>query len=186
MSDLRPSRIESEATNGPALPKQPGPGNGGTSSDAPETLLAPRFTFREWREMLRAMRDKSYQQTPLGPDVVEYLAWKRLSRAAERTLDQYERDLRLVCFATSTGVENVTHGDLMLVLEVVPEKVVEARQSGLGRLLQVVGARGPSARQSRRATPEAPPHSRARLRPVEAGGARPAGRGDTQDGEPAP
>jgi hypothetical protein len=30
--------------------------------------------------MLRAMRDKSYQQTPLGPDVVEYLAWKRLSR----------------------------------------------------------------------------------------------------------
>jgi integrase len=45
-----------------------------------------------------------------------------VSRAAERTLDQYERDLRLVCFATSTGVENVTHGDLMLVLEVVPEK----------------------------------------------------------------
>ena len=68
------------------------------------------------------MRDKSYQQTPLGPDVVEYLAWKRLSRAAERTLDQYERDLRLVCLATSTGVEGITHGDLMLVLDVVPEK----------------------------------------------------------------
>jgi hypothetical protein len=33
----------------------------------------------------------------------------------ERTLDQYERDPRLVCFATATGVEGVTHGDLMLV-----------------------------------------------------------------------
>ena len=53
---------------------------------------------------------------------MEYLAWKRLSRASERTLDQYERDLRLVCLATSAGVEGVTHGDLMLVLEVVPEK----------------------------------------------------------------
>jgi integrase/recombinase XerC len=72
--------------------------------------------------MLRSMRDKSYQRTPLGSDVVEYLSWKRLSRAAERTLDQYERDLRLVCFATGTGVEGVTHGDLMLVLETVPEK----------------------------------------------------------------
>jgi integrase/recombinase XerC len=72
--------------------------------------------------MLRAMKDKSYQQTVLGPAVVEYLAWKRLSRASERTLDQYERDLRLVCFATATGVEGVTHGDLMLVLEAVPEK----------------------------------------------------------------
>jgi integrase/recombinase XerC len=68
------------------------------------------------------MRDKSYQRTPLGPDVVEYLAWKRLSRASERTLDQYERDLRLVCLATTAAVEGVTHGDLMLVLEVVPEK----------------------------------------------------------------
>ncbi len=68
------------------------------------------------------MRDKSYRATKLGPDVVEYLTWKRLSRASERTLDQYERDLRLVCLATATGVDGVTHGDLMLVLELVPEK----------------------------------------------------------------
>jgi hypothetical protein len=45
--------------------------------------------------------------TPLGPDVVDYLAWKRLSRAAERTLDQYERDLRLVCFAVGYGIEGI-------------------------------------------------------------------------------
>ena len=94
----------SRNANGPAPPKRPGPGNGGSSSDAPETLSpAPRFTFREWREVFRTMRDKSYQRTPLGPDVVEYLTWKRLSRASERTLDQYERDLRLVCLATDDG-----------------------------------------------------------------------------------
>jgi hypothetical protein len=68
------------------------------------------------------MRDKSYQGTKLGPDAIEYLTWKRLSRAAERTLDQYERDLRLVCLACSTQADGVTHGDLMLVLETVPEK----------------------------------------------------------------
>jgi site-specific recombinase XerD len=68
------------------------------------------------------MRDLSYQRTPLGPDVVEYLAWKRLSRASERTLDQYERDLRLVALAVSTSVKGITHADLMLVLNVVPEK----------------------------------------------------------------
>ena len=68
------------------------------------------------------MRDKSYQATNLGPDVVQYLTWKRLSRASERTLDQYERDIRLVCMAVSGGVEDVTHPDLMLVLELVPEK----------------------------------------------------------------
>jgi site-specific recombinase XerD len=66
------------------------------------------------------MRDKRYQQTALGPDVVRYLGWKRLSRASERTLDQYERDLRLVCMAVACDVRGVTHADLMLVLEMVP------------------------------------------------------------------
>jgi site-specific recombinase XerD len=68
------------------------------------------------------MRDRTYQSTRLGKDVVAYLKWKRLSRAAERTLDQYERDLRLICLAVGCGVQGVTHADLMLVLEMVPEK----------------------------------------------------------------
>lgn len=68
------------------------------------------------------MRDQSYQQTRLGKDVVEYLRWKRFSGASERTLDQYERDLRLVCFAVGCGVKGVTHADLMLVLDNVPPK----------------------------------------------------------------
>ena len=113
-------------TNGPAPLTRPGPGTGGTSSDATPTVPnvpePPRLTFREWREAFRMMRDKSYQQTRLGKDVVAYLKWKRLSRAAERTLDQYERDLRLVCLAVGCDAKGVTHADLMLVLEMVPEK----------------------------------------------------------------
>jgi integrase len=38
-------------------------------------------------------RDKRYQQTRLGRDVVDFLAWLELGGAASRTLDQYERDL---------------------------------------------------------------------------------------------
>lgn len=108
--------------NAPAPLARPGAGNGGFGSDAMPTLsLAPRFTFLEWRELSRAMmRDKSYVATPLGSDVVEYLAWKRLD-AAERTLDQYERDLRLVCLAIPEGVAGITHTHLQLVLEAVPE-----------------------------------------------------------------
>lgn len=43
------------------------------------------------------LRDKSYQHTRLGGSVVDFLAWKELGGAAERTLDQYERDLARGC-----------------------------------------------------------------------------------------
>jgi site-specific recombinase XerD len=88
------------------------------SSDA--ALTVPRLTFREWREAFRMMRDKSYQSTRLGPEVMRYLTWKRLSRAKETTLDQYERDLRLICLAVNCGAKDITLGDLMLVLEMRP------------------------------------------------------------------
>ena len=39
------------------------------------------------------VRDKRYQSTRLGRDVVDFLAWLELGGAASRTLDQYERDL---------------------------------------------------------------------------------------------
>jgi len=43
------------------------------------------------------LRNKSYQHTRLGSSVVDFLAWKELGGAAERTLDQYERDLARGC-----------------------------------------------------------------------------------------
>jgi integrase len=42
-------------------------------------------------------RDKRYQQTRLGRDVADFLAWLELGGAASRTLDQYERDLSRGC-----------------------------------------------------------------------------------------
>lgn len=39
------------------------------------------------------LQDKRYQQTRLGRDVADFLAWLELGGAASRTLDQYERDL---------------------------------------------------------------------------------------------
>ena len=66
------------------------------------------------------MRDKTYQSTRLGKDVVDYLKWKRLSRLRADTRP-VQRDLRLVCLAVDCGAKGVTHADLMLVLEMVPE-----------------------------------------------------------------
>jgi integrase len=43
------------------------------------------------------VRDKRYQSTRLGRDVVDFLAWLELGGAASRTLDQYERDLSRGC-----------------------------------------------------------------------------------------
>lgn len=52
------------------------------------------------------LRDKSYQQTRLGPSVVDFLAWKETGGAADSTLDQYERDLaRGALMYPSTGLE---------------------------------------------------------------------------------
>jgi integrase/recombinase XerC len=72
--------------------------------------------------MLRApMRDKRYLGTALGPTVQEYLAWKKLSMAAERTLDTYERDLARLCTQVPhLGIEEIGPPDLMLVLERCP------------------------------------------------------------------
>jgi integrase/recombinase XerC len=42
-------------------------------------------------------RDKSYQATRLGRSVADFLAWMETGGAAERTLDQYERDLSRGC-----------------------------------------------------------------------------------------
>jgi integrase len=61
-------------------------------------------------------RDKRYQQTRLGRDVVDFLAWLELGGAASRTLDQYERDLsRGALMFPAKGVEDFEGGDLLHV-----------------------------------------------------------------------
>ena len=71
------------------------------------------------------------------------------------------------------GVDGVTHGDLMLVLEPVPEKSWKRVRAAWGDFFKWAVREGKRPRQPRRSPPEAPADSRACLRPVEAGGARP-------------
>jgi len=87
------------------------------------TLTGRRFTLRELHAIVRdEIKDRSYLATRLGPAVQDFLAWKRLSGAAERTLDQCERDLaRLALAVPDTPFEDVSVNDLMLLLDLIPE-----------------------------------------------------------------
>jgi hypothetical protein len=67
-------------------------------------VSGPLLTAAEWAQMMREpLRDRSYQLTRLGAAVTDFLAWKRLEGAAERTLDQYERDLARPAPSTPTA-----------------------------------------------------------------------------------
>lgn len=48
------------------------------------------------------LKDKSYAATRLGSSVADFLAWMELGGAADRTLDQYERDLARGCLMYPT------------------------------------------------------------------------------------
>lgn len=62
------------------------------------------------------LRDKSYQQTRLGPSVADFLAWKETGGAAESTLDQYERDLARGCLMyPKTPLEDFTDSQMLQV-----------------------------------------------------------------------
>lgn len=83
------------------------------------------LTFAEWEALNRGdLLDTSYRQRARSGTAVEAcLAWKRLGRTAERTLDQYERDqARLVDHprVRNLSVEQITVNELMLVLNEAP------------------------------------------------------------------
>jgi hypothetical protein len=85
----RHSGVESSTfINAPALPKQPGAGNGGSSSDATPTVSALGHAAQLLRQ---AMRDKTYRSTPLGLEVGRYCRWKRNEwGATTETMRDYE------------------------------------------------------------------------------------------------
>jgi integrase/recombinase XerD len=82
------------------------------------------LTAEQWAQRMREpLRDKSYQLTRLGPAVTEFLAWKRLDGAAERTLDQYERDLSRACVLyPDRTIETLTSADLVHVVASFPQR----------------------------------------------------------------
>jgi integrase/recombinase XerC len=86
-------------------------------------LTTRLFTLAEARMFLDdPVRDQRYRLTTLGPDVADYLAWKRLSRASARTLDTYERILARLCVALppGVGVAELAVEHLVLQLDTVP------------------------------------------------------------------
>jgi len=57
------------------------------------------------------LRDKSYRKTALGRSVVDFLAWKRVGKAAERTLETYEWVLSRLCLMfPKLGVRELAFG----------------------------------------------------------------------------
>lgn len=60
--------------------------------------------------------NKAYQHTRLGRSVVDFLAWMELGGAADRTLDQYERDLSRGCLMfPSRSLEDWSDADMLQV-----------------------------------------------------------------------
>ena len=82
------------------------------------------LTLAELETMLREpMRDKRYLDTRLGKSVRAYLSWKENEAgAAERTLDQYERDLARLCVSLANhDVHEVTTDELRDVRDTFPK-----------------------------------------------------------------
>jgi integrase len=99
-----------------------------------ETLL----TASEWAAMLRApLRDHSYQLTGLGAAVTDFLAWKRLDGAAEKTLDTYERDLARACvlFPEKT-LETLSSEDILHVVTVFPPRSQKRARAALASMFK--------------------------------------------------
>jgi site-specific recombinase XerD len=80
--------------NGPAPQQRPGPGNGGTSSDATPTLSPENLAFAA-RILEAAMKNKTYRSTPLGQLVGRYIRWCRNERGLVdgTTIRDYEYTL---------------------------------------------------------------------------------------------
>ena len=82
------------------------------------------LTLSELEAMLHEpVRDKRYLDTRLGPSVAAYLSWKENEAgAAERTLDQYERDLARLCVTLADhDIGDVTTDELRQVRDTFPK-----------------------------------------------------------------
>jgi site-specific recombinase XerD len=95
----------------------------GRSGDVTTLALEPRYTLAEWAAYHRdPTKDNAYQRNSrLGPVVRDYLAWKRVGRSAEATLDAYERTLARLCRdLPNHAPADVTSAELMVFIESFP------------------------------------------------------------------
>lgn len=76
------------------------------------------------------IRDHSYRETALGPDVVDFLAWMELGGTASSTLDQYERDLARGCVMfPNHDLTTLTDSELARVIRSFPPKSRRVRKA---------------------------------------------------------
>lgn len=85
--------------------------------------IEPRLTAAEWAAYHRdPTKNKDYQRNSrLGLHVRDYLAWKRIGRTAEITLDGYERNLaRLCALYPDSEPADITPARLLAYLDSYP------------------------------------------------------------------
>jgi integrase/recombinase XerD len=101
-------------------------------------MSEPLLTRSQWAAIMRApLRDKSYQLTGLGAAVTDFLAWKQLDGAAERTLDQYERDLSRACVLyPDKTLEALTSEDLLHVVSSFPLRSQKRARAALASMFR--------------------------------------------------
>lgn len=76
------------------------------------------------------LRDKTYQSTRLGRDIVDFLAWCELGGMSRKTLINYEPDLaRGALMFPDKGIQELTGGDLLHIARSFPPKSRRVRMS---------------------------------------------------------
>jgi integrase len=78
------------------------------------------------------LKDKAYRDCALGPDIVSWLAWLELGGAAERTLDQYERDLSVLAHLfPNKGLGDLTDLELGTAIRRFPPASRRVRKAAI-------------------------------------------------------
>jgi integrase/recombinase XerD len=76
------------------------------------------------------LRDKSYQSTRLGRDIIDFLAWCELGGMSPKTLLNYEPDLaRGALMFPDKAVDEITGGDLLQIAKRFPPAGRRARMA---------------------------------------------------------
>jgi integrase len=79
---------------------------------------------------LPVQRDRSFELTALGPDVLAWLSWLELAGRSDRTLDQYERDLSRGCLMyPSLPLERWSQKECLDVIKSFPKDSRRVRAS---------------------------------------------------------
>ena len=95
------------------------------------------LTAEQWAMLRAPLKDQSYQLTGLGPAVADFLAWKKLDGAADRTLDQYERDLSRACVLfPEKSLETLSSEDLLHWLLLFPPRSQKRARAAMASMFK--------------------------------------------------